>query len=261
MHRRQFSEGATMRYRSTVIAILSASIFSGSAAGQTTTPTQAAGRTVVAAAKLASVADAPIYFRSVRVTIPPGERSSIFAGDGMICQFAGSTTVSFGGDAKTVNAGDGLFIASERTASLQADTGEPSIILCFLIVRAADLNRPVAAAPARVTELYRTVEPIPNLKQGVHDINLTRVTFPAHSPSNAPHHRTGAALYHVLAGAGANTVGGTTEAKETGSFIYEPSMLVHQWGNPGDVPFTFLVFNISPEGTPAVVAATPMKAQ
>jgi len=36
---------------------------------------------------------------------------------------------------------------------------------------------------------------------------------------------------------------------------------VHQWGNPGDEPFTFLVFNINPEGTAAVVPAPPMKAQ
>jgi quercetin dioxygenase-like cupin family protein len=241
--------------------MLWAAIFSGSAAGQATPPTQAAGRTVVAAAKLANVADAPIYFRSVRITIAPGERSTIDGGDGMIYQVAGSTTASLGGEAKTVKPGDGLFIASGQTVALQADTGEPSILLHFLLVRAADLNRPVATAPARVTELYRTADPIPNLKQGVHDVGLTRITFPANSPSNAPHHRTGAALYHVLAGAGANTVGGTTEAKETGSFIYEPSMLVHQWGNPGNVPFTFLVFNINPEGTPAVVAAAPMKAQ
>jgi hypothetical protein len=34
-------------------------------------------------------------------------------------------------------------------------------------------------APAAVTELYRTVAPIPDLKPGSYDLNLTRVTFPA----------------------------------------------------------------------------------
>ena len=96
---------------------------------------------------------------------------------------------------------------------------------------------------------------------GTYDLNLTRVTFPAHSPSNVPHHRTGAALYNVLAGAGATTVDGMTEAKASGSFIYEPATLIHQWGNPGDQPFTFLVFNINPEGTNAVVPEAPMKTQ
>lgn len=246
---------------STAIALLAVTIFAGSATSQTTSTAQAAGRTVVAAAKLAGVADAPIYFRAVRVTIPPGEKTSISADDGIIYQGSGSTTVSFGGVVKTISAGEGLFIASGRVTALQAGTGEPSIFLHFLLVRAADLDRPVATAPALVTELYRTAAPIPELKPGTYDLNLTRVTFPAHSPSNAPHHRTGAALYNVLAGAGATTVEGKTDAKEDGSFIYEPSTLVHQWGNPGDEPFTFLVFNINPEGTAAVVPATPMKPQ
>ena len=57
------------------------------------------------------------------------------------------------------------------------------------------------------------------------------------------------------------TVEGKTEVKASGSFTYEPSTLVHQWGNPADEPFTFLVFNINPEGTAAVVPAPPTKAQ
>ena len=255
------SEGAIMSRGSTVIALLAVAIFASSATGQTTSAPQAAGRTVVATAKLAGVADAPIYFRAVRVTIPSAGKSSISADDGIIYQVSGSTTVSFGEEVKTINAGDGLFIASRRSASLQAGASETSIYLHFLLVRSADLDRPAATAPALVTELYRTLAPIPELKPGPHDLNLTRVTFPVHSPSNMPHHRTGAALYNVLAGAGAITVEGKTEVKASGSFIYEPSTLVHQWGNPGDEPFTFLVFNINPEGTAAVVPVPPMKAQ
>jgi len=59
-------------------------------------------------------------------------------------------------------------------------------------------------------------------------------------PSNPPHHRSGAALYYIISGTGANTVDGKTEAKGPGSLIYEPFGLVHQWGNPGDEPLTFL---------------------
>jgi hypothetical protein len=32
-------------------------------------------------------------------------------------------------------------------------------------------------------------------------------------PSNLPHHRSGAALYYVISGTGANTVDGKTEAR------------------------------------------------
>src|SRR5213593_4252716 len=71
------SGGAIMSRGSTVIALLAAAIAAGGATGQTTPTPQAAGRTVVATAKLANVADAPIYFRAVRVTIPAAEKRSI----------------------------------------------------------------------------------------------------------------------------------------------------------------------------------------
>ena len=110
-------------------------------------------------------------------------------------------------------------------------------------------------------ELYRTANPIPDLKPGGYDLNLTRVTFPAQMPVNSPHHRSGAALYYVISGTGANTVDGKTEARGPGSLIYEPYALVHQWGNPGNEPLIFLAFNINPEGVAAVLPSTPEKNQ
>jgi mannose-6-phosphate isomerase-like protein (cupin superfamily) len=133
-------------------------------------------------------------------------------------------------------------------------------LLHFLLVSTTALDRPAEAAPAVVKEIYRTAAPIPDLKAGGYDLNLTRVTFPAHMTSNAPHHRSGAALYYILSGTGANTIAGKTVQRGPGSLIYEPFGLVHQWGNPGDEPLTFLAFNINPDGVAAVVpetAATP----
>jgi quercetin dioxygenase-like cupin family protein len=78
-------------------------------------------------------------------------------------------------------------------------------------------------------------------------------------PSNPPHHRSGAALYYIVSGTGANTINGKTEAKEPGSLSYEPFGLVHQWGNLSDTPFTFLAFNINPEGVAAVIPGAPMR--
>jgi mannose-6-phosphate isomerase-like protein (cupin superfamily) len=120
-----------------------------------------------------------------------------------------------------------------------------------------DLGRPVEMAPAAVRELYRTATPIPDLKPGGYDLNLTRVTFPAQMPSNLPHHRSGAALYYIVSGTGANTVDGKTEARGPGSLIYEPYALVHQWGNPGNEPMIFLAFNINPEDVSAVLPGAP----
>ncbi|MGI9025780.1 MAG: cupin domain-containing protein [Burkholderiaceae bacterium] len=244
-----------MQLGTTAIVLLAAAILFDSAAAQTTQAQPTTARTVVASSKLATVSDVPIYFKAVQVTIPPGESSSVTAGNGMLYQISGSTAVSLDGDTKELTGGEGLFIASGRKALLKAAPGEPSIFIHFLIVPVTDLDQPVETAPAIVQELYRTAASIPDLKPGSYDVNLTRITFPTRMPSNPPHHRTGAALYRVLAGSGANTVEGKTDVKGPGSFIYEPSTLVHQWGNAGDEPFTFLVFNINPEGTAAVVPA------
>jgi mannose-6-phosphate isomerase-like protein (cupin superfamily) len=145
--------------------------------------------------------------------------------------------------------------------ALKAGGAARSTFLHFLLAQAADLDRAADTSPAAVKELYRTAAPIPDLKPGSYDISLSLITFPPAMPSNPPHHRSGAALYYIVSGTGANTVDGKVEAKGPGSVIYEPFGLVHQWGNPGGEPLTFLAFNISPEGVAAVLPGTPAKAQ
>ena len=140
-------------------------------------------------------------------------------------------------------------------------SGGPSTVLHCLLAPSADLDKPLEAPPAVVQELYRAVAPIPALKPGPNDRNMTRVIFPAQMPSNSPHHRSGAALYFIVSGTGANTVEGKLEAKPPGSLIYEPFGLVQQLGNPGAVPLTFLAFNINPEGVAAVLPGAPAKIQ
>jgi quercetin dioxygenase-like cupin family protein len=174
---------------------------------------------------------------------------------------SGSTEVALDGEAKMLNAGEGLFIAGGKTAALRAGGGGPSTFLLFLLVPTVDLGRPVETAPATVRELYRTATPIPDLESGGYDLNLTRVTFPAQMPSNLPHHRSGAALYYIISGTGANTVDGKAEARGPGSLIYEPYALVHQWGNLGNDPLIFLAFNINPEGVAAVLPGPAAKKQ
>jgi gentisate 1,2-dioxygenase len=67
-------------------------------------------------------------------------------------------------------------------------------------------------------------------------------------PSNPPHHRSGAALYYIIAGTGANTVAAKTEAKGPGSLVYEPFGVVHQWGN-GDALRAAHASRIFPSGS------------
>jgi quercetin dioxygenase-like cupin family protein len=243
------------------IALLAATALVLSASAQTTPTAPAITRTIVAATKLPSVVETPLYFKAVRVTLQPGGKSSLSATNGILYQLSGSTEISLGGENKVLSAGEALFVAAGKTASLNAGSGSPSILLYFLLAPAAELDRPTATASAAGTELYRTMAPIPDLKPGGYDLNLTRVTFPAGMPSNPPHHRSGAALYYIVSGMGANTVDGTTKTRGPDSLIYEPFGLVHQWGNPGGDPLTFLAFNINPNGVAAVLPDTPAKAQ
>jgi len=249
--------------RSTTISLLliCTAALCGTAAAQTPPAAPASARAVVASTKLPMVGDTPIHFKAVSVTIPAGASSSVSSANGILYQLSGSTEVSTGGEIKTLSPGEGVFIAGGNAATLKAGGGGPSTLLHFLLASPADLDKPLEAPPAVVQELYRTAAPLPALKPGRYDLNLTRITFPAQMASNPPHHRSGAALYYIIAGTGANTVEGKLETRAPGSLVYEPFGLVHQWGNPGDVPLTFLAFNINPEGVAAVLPGAPAKSQ
>jgi hypothetical protein len=71
-----------------------------SAAAQTTPAPPAITRTVIAATKLSTVTDVPLYFKAVSVTLPSGEKSSVSAANSIVYQISGSTEVSFDGETK-----------------------------------------------------------------------------------------------------------------------------------------------------------------
>ena len=247
--------------RFTTTGILFTMVVAVSAAAQTPSPPTTTVRKVVAATKLPTVTNVPLYFKVQSITLSPNEKNSVSGTNSVLYQLSGSTDVSGVGETRTLSAGDGLLIAAGMAVELKPTSGAPSTLLQFLLSPASDLDRPTATGPAAVKELYRTAAPIPDLKSGPYDLNLTQVTFPAGMPSNAPHYRSGAALYYIVSGTGANTVGGKTEAKGPGSLIYEPYGLVHQWGNPGNEPLTFVSFNINQEGVAAVLPGTPARTQ
>jgi mannose-6-phosphate isomerase-like protein (cupin superfamily) len=201
----------------------------------------------------------PLYFKALAVTIPSGETSKVSGPDGILYQLSGSTDIAAGGSSSTIGPGEAVFVAGSSGALLKAAGGGPSSTIHFLLTSAVALDQPADAAPAKVTELFRTTAPLPDLKPSTYDFNLTRVTFPPQMASNPPHYRSGAALYYILSGTGASTVDGKTVERGAGSLVYEPYGLVHQWGNPGDEPLTFLAFNINPEGVAAVLPGAPQK--
>jgi mannose-6-phosphate isomerase-like protein (cupin superfamily) len=207
---------------------------------------------VVAATQLASVIDRPLRIKALGFDISPGAKESFSTTDGILYQVSGTLEVTTPTKTKTLGPGEGMYIPATKSISVRAEGAGRSTSIHFLLVPEGDAGQPQTLAFAK--ELFQTQAPIPGLKPGPYDLNLTRVTFPAHMPSNAPHHRSGAALYYVISGSGANTIDGKVEERKPGTFIYEPTTLVHQWGNPGDVPLTFITFNMNQMGVPAVIS-------
>ncbi len=65
-----------MRFGTIGLALLGAVAPDVSAVAQTTPASPAITRTAVAATKLPTVVEVPLYFRAVAVTIPPGSRAA-----------------------------------------------------------------------------------------------------------------------------------------------------------------------------------------
>ena len=94
-----------------VILLIGAVALATSVVAQSTPPPAAITRTVIAATKLPTVTEVPLYFRAVSVTLPPGETSSVSAANGILYQMSGSTEVAVDDQATTLKSGDGVFIA------------------------------------------------------------------------------------------------------------------------------------------------------
>ena len=221
----------------------------------TTQPTPV--RNILASAGLPTVIDVPLHYKLLRVSIPAGQSTSSRGANGFLYQMSGMLAVTTSGNSRTLRNGDAMFVGRGESATVKAAGPEPAVFLHFLLFPTADLEKVIQGSPAAVTELSRTAAPIPSLKSGPYEFTLTRVTFPPRMPSNAPHYRSGGALYYVISGAGTMTVEGKTETKPAGTSLFEPYGMVHQWGNPGDTPLVLLQANISPEGVPAVIVGIP----
>jgi quercetin dioxygenase-like cupin family protein len=136
-----------MQFGTIGLLLLCAMALPVSATAQTTPTPPAITRTVVATTKLPTVTDAPLYFKAVSITLQPDQTSGVSAANGVLYQVSGSTEVALDGEAKMLNAGEGLFIAGGKTAALTAGSGGPSNFLHFFLAPAVDLGRPAETAP------------------------------------------------------------------------------------------------------------------
>jgi hypothetical protein len=208
--------------------------------------------TLLATGHLASVVDMPLYVRLYRVYLPAARRASYRGANALLYDLSGAPEMGIdGAAAQPLAEGAGAFVAAGQTATISAAASEPSDLLLFVLT-ARPNQLPPLDRPAAVKELFRTPEPLPDLRAGPYEFSLARLTFPAAMPATPAFYRSGAALDYVLAGTGALTADGKTEPMTAEMPLFEGFGWVHRLANPGGIPLVFLQANISREGDPAV---------
>lgn len=217
------------------------------------TPAQKPVRVLIANGKLDEVVNAPLYMKLLQVQLSAGQSVLYSAANAMIYPTSGTLIVESESENKNLQDGDGAFLQAGKNVTLKAGGGRPTVFFEFVLITAADLNKPLHPKPAVVTELYQTTEPVKGLKSGPHEFTLTRVIAPPKLPAPPMHHRSGAALYYVLSGSGLLKTPDKAEPRARGAIQYEPYDFVHSWQNAGDTPLILLQANISAEGTPEII--------
>src|SRR6202162_5144779 len=129
-----------MQFRTTGLWLLGAMVLPAPATAQMIPAAPAITRTVVAATKLPTVTDVPLHFKAVSITLQPDEKSGVSAANGILYQMSGSSEVALDGEAKMLNAGEGLFIAGGKTAALTAGRGGAATFLHLFLAPPAGLG-------------------------------------------------------------------------------------------------------------------------
>jgi quercetin dioxygenase-like cupin family protein len=219
-------------------------------------------RTVLAVGRVTSVVDTPMHFKLLRVTLPAGTSTTYRGNHGTIYALSGALAVATGNDTRTLQQGEGAYIAAGTTVTLQASGSAPAVFMHFLLVPEADLDKPAEAPPAVVTEVHRMAIPAAALKPGPYEFSMIRVTRGPGKPPG-PHMRSGAALYYVLADGivtiwpsgpdGAITGESRNELRSAGTIQEEPFGFVHTWSSPPDSRLILLLGNINQEGIADVI--------
>src|SRR5207237_8220936 len=123
-------------------------------------------RTLLAAGRVGSVVDRPLNFRLLSVRLPAAQRVSYSGPNAMVYAAVGRLGFELDGNSQPLAEGAGAFIPAGRVATFSASEPEPANFLLFVLSPAADVEKPLLAAPAAVEELYRSPEPLPRLHAG-----------------------------------------------------------------------------------------------
>jgi len=246
---------------SVVRAAITLALLVGAAPAVAQTPSQSGAarpvRVVVASGRLPSVVEAPLHFKLVRLSLPAGQSATHTGPDGMLYVMSGALDIRLDSGRRTLRDGAAIFTPARGRAALTATGGTPVVALHFMLVPTAELDGTGYDTSGNVAELYRAREPLPNLKSGMYEFTMTRVTVEKGVPRPPMHTRSGGALYYVQAGVWTLHMEGKSEPRARGTIQLEPNGFVHTWENVGDSAGAILQANVSPEGAPEIIPVQP----
>jgi quercetin dioxygenase-like cupin family protein len=240
-----------------VLIVVSVMLIGTSAIAQTPSSTPAKPvRMILENARIAIVVDRPLHYKLLRVTLPAGRVATYSGSDGMLYIMSGILEIGAAAERRTLREGAGVFVPRASGVKLSAANGSSVTALHFVLVGPTELESNGYDRQATVTEVYRTEKPISGLKPGPHEFTLTKVTA-GNIPAPPMHHRSGAALYYVLAGDWTLQTETRTQSRSRGAIQFEPNDFVHTWQNVGETAGILLQANISSEGVPEIIFVPP----
>jgi quercetin dioxygenase-like cupin family protein len=209
-------------------------------------------RTLIASARLASVAHTPMHFVVARIDLEKAQTVALSGAEGYLYLLSGRVVLSGAAEMRTLTAGEGAYVSADSKASMQNNGARAARLLRLSLVPATALGALSYDPTGKVTEMYRTAAAIPHLEAGPYEFSLTKVTSP---PKVKPplHHRSGAAIYYVLQGTGTLHMEAASEPRKAGAIQYEPNGFIHTWENSGRAPLVLLQVNLSREGAPEII--------
>lgn len=237
-----------------VLGLLGLALIAAPAAAQAPATGGRPVRVVLAAGRLPSVAESPLFYKILRIALAAGQSSSYTGPASMVYVLTGAAEVAVDGERMSLREGGGAFVPSGRPTTLAAPAGSATTLLQFVLASPADLDRAAPAALAAVSEVHRTTRAIPGLKPGPHEFTMTRVSVERGVPRPPMHYRSGAAIYYVLSGTWSLQVDGARpESRTRGAVQFEPNDFVHSWQDVGETTSALLQASISPEGSPEII--------
>jgi hypothetical protein len=100
-------------------------------------------RTVLAAGRLASVVDTPLYFRLFRVALPATQDLRYSGPNAMLYDLSGTVALNLDGGNQPIAEGAGALIPAGHPAVITAAATERTSILLFILAPASDLQQPL----------------------------------------------------------------------------------------------------------------------